>query len=66
MPLSSQIPVVEKGPAGSRVFAATISDAPERPGGAGLGNIFRKCFLRISPSQSPRVGLPGIWRRTPF
>jgi hypothetical protein len=40
--LSSQFPVVEGGPAGSGVFGATISTAPERLGWAVLGNIGRE------------------------
>jgi hypothetical protein len=42
--LSSQIPVVEGGPAGSGVFKATISAATEQLGGAALGNIWKKCL----------------------
>jgi len=34
------------GPAGSGVFGATISAAPERLGGAGLGNIFGKVLKK--------------------
>jgi hypothetical protein len=41
MGVASKIPVLEGGPAGSGVFEATISTAPERPGGAGLGKILR-------------------------
>ena len=46
--IASQIPVVEGGPAGSEVFEATISAAPERLGGAVLGNILEKHFSKIS------------------
>jgi hypothetical protein len=47
MEFASKIPVVERGPAGSGVFGATISTAPERLGGAVLGNIGREPFLMI-------------------
>jgi hypothetical protein len=39
MGVASKIPVLERGPAGSGVIEATISAAPERPGGAVLGEI---------------------------
>jgi hypothetical protein len=48
MDIASKIPVVEGGPAGSGVLEATISAAPERLGGAALGNILKKRFLKIS------------------
>ncbi len=35
------------GPAGSGVLEATISTAPERPGGAGLGNILMRGFTEM-------------------
>jgi hypothetical protein len=48
MDVASKIRVVEGGPAGSGVIGATISAAPERLGGAGLGNILEKHFSKIS------------------
>jgi hypothetical protein len=71
MGFASTIPVLEGGPAGSGVLEATISAAPERLGGAGLGDIlgyFAEVRLRVSlpsfcrvASQSPlpAAGGPG-------
>jgi len=72
MVVASKIPVVEGGPAGSGVFEATISAAPERLGGEALGNIGIEPFLMIfrrtgtpgTPSRSCLVRSPGI--RSPF
>jgi len=58
--MSSKAPVQEGGPAGSGVFGTTISAAPERPGGAVLGENkerallghFAEVRLRVTP-QSP-------------
>ena len=48
MDIASQMPVVEGGPAGSGVFEATISAAPELHRGAALGDIMKKRLLKIS------------------
>src|SRR5512141_1185756 len=68
-------PVREGGPAGSGVSEATISAAPERPGGAVLGEnkdrallgYFAETRLRVSPAgfcpplaSLAAVGLPSV------
>jgi len=47
MDITPTTPVAERGPAESGVLEATISDAPQRLGGAALGDILRKGFLTI-------------------
>jgi hypothetical protein len=50
------------GPAGSEVLAATISAAPERLGGAGLGNILVSGFKKRGDGFD-RVGMRTECRR---
>jgi hypothetical protein len=71
MGFASTIPVLEGGTAGSGVLEATISAAPERLGGAGLGKTeervifgyFAEVRLRVSPPSfrrvAPRSPLPA-------
>jgi len=58
--MSSKAPVQEGGPAGSGVFGTTISAAPERPGGAVLGEIKKELFPDISQKSG------SVYLRRPF
>jgi hypothetical protein len=59
MGVASKIPVLEGGPAGSGVLEATISAAPERLGGAGLGNILKECSSKIF-RRSPALCISAV------
>jgi hypothetical protein len=61
----SKIPVLEGGPAGSGVFVATISAAPERPGGAVLGENMERAPLGYFAEVRLRVSPPSFCRSAP-
>ncbi len=62
---SCKAPVREGGPAGSEVFGATISAAPERPGGTVLGETKERALLGYFAEVRLRVSPPSFCRFAP-